>query len=241
MKNTVVQQCFSNKIEKKKFITKSTYPLIFLKSCCLCKCVFPLIIEELIYTLLPTHLQQSVYAQILIPLLIQLFYSPTFRLKVTGTNLRTEPKHIVFLTQLLLLFRFCHTCKTDNPALEARQVGTKAVITTTCSNPKCPKQVQTWHTCSQPDMPNSCIAAGNFLLCMAILLAGGSVTKVSHIFTHMGLGCVSLNTFFKYQRVSYLIHSGHQVVKGFLHEVIHHFSFPKTLCSGNYEMCATTW
>ena len=120
-----------------------------------------------------------------------------------------------------LLFRFCHTCKADNPALKARQVGTKAVITTTCSNRKCPKQVQTWH--SQPDMPNSCIAAGNFLLCMAILLAGGSVTKVSHIFTHMGLGCVSLNTFFKYQRVSYLIHSGHQVVKGFLHEVIHFF------------------
>ncbi|XP_015765439.1 PREDICTED: uncharacterized protein LOC107344300 [Acropora digitifera] len=39
-----------------------------------------------------------------------------------------------------------------------------------------------------------------FLLCMAILLAGGSASKVFQIFAHMGLGCVSLNTFFKCQR-----------------------------------------
>lgn len=121
---------------------------------------------------------------------------------VNDTNLRTEPKHIVFFTQLLLLFKFCHSCKTDNPSLDATQVGTKAVITTTCTNPKCPEQVQTWH--SQPNMPNSGIAAGNFLLCLAILLAGGSATKVLQIFSHMGLGCVSLNTFFKHQRVRFL-------------------------------------
>ncbi|XP_044164900.1 uncharacterized protein LOC122948870 [Acropora millepora] len=35
---------------------------------------------------------------------------------------------------------------------------------------------------------------------MAILVAGGSASKVLQIFSHMGLGCVSLNTFFKYQR-----------------------------------------
>ena len=98
------------------------------------------------------------------------------RLLLAGTNLRTEPKHIVFLSQLLLLFQFCHVCKAENPELEAKQVGTEAVITTNCFNPKCPKKVNTWHC--QPAMPNSQIPAGNFLLCMAVLLAGGSVTKV---------------------------------------------------------------
>jgi len=122
-----------------------------------------------------------------------------YRLTVTGTNLRTEPKHIVFSSQLLLLFKFCHIRKTDNPALVVRQVGTEAVVTTTCSNPKCQGQVYTWH--SQPTMPGTGIPAANFLLCMAILLAGGSASKVFQTFSHMGLGCVSLNTFFKNQRV----------------------------------------
>ena len=118
-------------------------------------------------------------------------------------NLRTEPKHIVFFSQLLLLFKFCHVCKTDNPSVEAKQVGTEAVITTSCSNPKCPKQENTWH--SQPTMPNSQIPAGNFLLCLAILLAGSSASKVIQVFKHMGLCCVSLNTYFKYQRVSFTL------------------------------------
>ena len=114
-------------------------------------------------------------------------------------NLRSEPKHIVFLSQLLLLFSFCHSCKTDNPLVETREVGTKAVVTTICSNPKCPKKITTWH--SQPMMPGTKISAGNFLLCMAVLLAGSSISKARQVFLHMGLGCVSLNTYFRYQRV----------------------------------------
>jgi len=109
----------------------------------------------------------------------------------------------VFLSQLLLLFNFCHICKADNPSVEAKQIGTKAVVTSTCTNPNCQKPVNTWH--SQPNMPNCGIAAGNFLLCMTILLGGGSASKVFRIFAHMGLGCVSLNTFFKCQRVSYCV------------------------------------
>ncbi|XP_015750387.1 PREDICTED: uncharacterized protein LOC107330266 [Acropora digitifera] len=124
-------------------------------------------------------------------------------LTIAGKSLRSEPKHIVFLSQLLVLFNFCHICKADNPSVEARQIGTKAMVTSTCCNPKCPKPVNHWH--SQPNMPDSGIAAGNFLLCMAILLAGGSASKVFQIFAHMGLGCVSLNTFFKCQRVSYCV------------------------------------
>jgi hypothetical protein len=68
-----------------------------------------------------------------------------------------------------------------------------------CKNPKCPKKENTWH--SQPTIPGWNVPAGNFLLCMAVLVAGGSATKVFQIFSHMGLGCFSLNTFFKHQRV----------------------------------------
>ena len=130
------------------------------------------------------------------------FVAP-YRLPMAGTNLRTEPKHIVFLSQLLLLFKFCHVCKTENPEVEAKQVRTEAVVTTSCSNPKCPKQENIWH--SQPTMPNSQIPAGNFLLCMSILLAGSSATKVFQVFKHVGLCCVSLNTYFNYQRVSTIL------------------------------------
>ena len=123
-----------------------------------------------------------------------------YRVSVKGTNLRTEPKHIVFLSQLLLLFGFCHSCKTDNPMVDVNEVGTEAVVTSTCSNPKCPNPKTTWH--SQPTMPGTKLPAGNFLLCMAILVAGASASKVFTVFAHMGLGCLSFNTFFKYQRVS---------------------------------------
>ncbi|KAJ7385153.1 hypothetical protein OS493_017529 [Desmophyllum pertusum] len=115
------------------------------------------------------------------------------RTKIIGQNRNT----LSFLSQLLLLFQFCHTCKADNPSVETSEIGTEAVVKTTCNNPECRKQ-NTWY--SQPLMPGSRIPAGNFLLCLSILLTGGSATKVVQMFKHMGLGCVSLNTFFKYQR-----------------------------------------
>lgn len=126
-----------------------------------------------------------------------------YRVSMRGTNLRTEPKHIVFLSQLLLLFGFCHSCWAHNPIVDVHQVGTEAVVTTNCSNPKWPKPRHTWH--SQPVIPGTKLPAGNFLLCMEILLAGGSPSKVFTIFSHMGLGCISLNIFFKYQRVGKFI------------------------------------
>ena len=51
------------------------------------------------------------------------------RVYIKDDNLRTQPKFIVFLSQLLLLFRFCHFCKAENPLVETRQVGTMAVVT----------------------------------------------------------------------------------------------------------------
>ena len=123
-------------------------------------------------------------------------------MSLAGKNIRTEPKHIVFLSQLLLLFQFCHTCKADNPAVETYETGSSVAIKT-CHNSDCKKET-TWH--SQPYIPGLRIRAGNFLLCLSILLSGGSATKVVKMLTHMGLGCISLNTFFMYQRVGIIIY-----------------------------------
>ena len=120
-----------------------------------------------------------------------------FRVTVEGTSLRTETK-FVFLTQLLLLFKFCYHCKTDNPVVETMRVGTAVVVTTTCSNAKCGRK-NVWR--SQPFMPRTKAYAGNFLLCFAILVSGGSASKVIHMFQHMGLSCISLATFFTHQHV----------------------------------------
>jgi hypothetical protein len=51
-------------------------------------------------------------------------------------------------------------------------------------------------------MPGTLTSEGNLLLSFAILVAGGSASKVIRIFQHMGLGCISLPTFFRHQRVS---------------------------------------
>ena len=125
-----------------------------------------------------------------------------YRTRTGNKDLRTEEKHIVFLSKLLLLFQFCHSRKTENPLVETRAVGTMVSVRTTCQNPRCTNKETVWN--SQPTMPGTKIPAGNFLLCFAILLAGGSASKVFSIFAHMGLACVSLATYFEHQRVSKL-------------------------------------
>ena len=114
-------------------------------------------------------------------------------------NQRAEPKFIIFLTQLLSLFRFCHTCTMPNPLVEASQTGTLVVVKPVCNNPNCPKKESVRY--SQPMISGTSIPAGNFLLSMAILVAGGSASKVLRIFSHMGLAGISLNTYFRHQRV----------------------------------------
>jgi hypothetical protein len=120
------------------------------------------------------------------------------RVSLVGSNIRSEPKYITFLSQLLLLFQFCHFCKTDNPEVEVTESGTNVTVKTRCPNEKCNKEF-TWH--SQPFLPGSLIHAGNFLLPLAVVLAGGSATKMVNTFGHMGIRCISLKTFFKHQRV----------------------------------------
>lgn len=134
---------------------------------------------------------------LVIYLLYKLFLH--FRVYVQGSNLRTEPKFIVFLSHLLSLFRFCPACKTDNPLVEISQNGTLVAFHTLCSNSECPQKESVW--CSQPMMDETKIPAGNFLLSMAVLVAGGSASKTFQIFSNMGLQCISLNTFFRHQRV----------------------------------------
>jgi len=126
------------------------------------------------------------------------------RVFIKDNNLRTQPKFLVFLMQLLVLFKFCHSCKADNPLVETKQVGTMAVITSTCTNTKCKRKDTVWK--SQPNMPGTKIPAGNFLLCMSILLSGSSASKVLQMFQHMGVACISLKTFFKHQSVGYELH-----------------------------------
>jgi hypothetical protein len=62
-----------------------------------------------------------------------------------------------------------------------------AEVTSTCANPKCGRTTK-WF--SQPYMTGTKIPAGNFLLSLAILVAGTSATKFLPVFNHMGLKCI---------------------------------------------------
>lgn len=115
-------------------------------------------------------------------------------------NIRTEPKFIVFLSQLLLLFNICPGCKSERPEIETSAVGTMVKVTTKCFNPNCPKPEHTWK--SQPQMVGTKMAAGNFLLCFSILVSGASISKLHLVLKHMGLHCFTLKTYFKHQAVS---------------------------------------
>ena len=75
-----------------------------------------------------------------------------------------------------------------------------------CKNILCPKRINVWR--SQPDISGTNISAGNLLLCFAILAAGGSASKVFRVFSHIGLACISLGTFFKHQKESVIYNLG---------------------------------
>ena len=89
-----------------------------------------------------------------------------------GKNVREEPKGIVFLSKLLLLFQFCHLCFFAKPKVAVTQTGTMLTIVSECSN--C-GETYTWR--SQPDLLGK-FPAGNLLLSFAVLCAGASLRKV---------------------------------------------------------------
>ena len=127
----------------------------------------------------------------------------SFRVYVNDGNLKTQPKFVVFLPQLLELFDVCPSCKMPGVLVEVKGFSTMVQVETTCCNDNCMQKNRTWK--SQPFMPGTYISAGNVLLSFSILCAGGCASKVIKIFEHMGLGCISLSTFFRHQQVCIFI------------------------------------
>ena len=117
--------------------------------------------------------------------------------------MRTKPKYIVFLSQLLLLSQVCRSCKGNNVLVETTQHGTLVIVETHCGNPDFVEKEFVWR--SQPKIAGTKAVAGNILLSFAILLAGASASKVFRVFSHMGLLCHSLRQFFRHQKVKYLL------------------------------------
>ena len=107
---------------------------------------------------------------------------------------REEPKGIVLLSKLLLLFQYCHICFTPNPEVMSSQTGTLLTIETKCS--KC-KEIFTWK--SQPFLLGK-FPAGNLLLSFAVLCAGASIKKVLFVFCHMGVLVYNEPTYYYHQR-----------------------------------------
>ena len=109
------------------------------------------------------------------------FFYFSFRLTCEGKNVQQEPKGIVFLSKLLLLFQYCHLCFATSPHISVSQTGTMITIKTTCS--MC-QGSYVWQ--SQPYLLGR-FPAGNLLLSFAILCAGASVYKVLLVFKYMGM------------------------------------------------------
>lgn len=103
-----------------------------------------------------------------------------YRLDFQAKNVREEPKGIVFLSKLLLLFQYCHLCFPENPKVSVTQTGTMLTIQSSSS---C-TVTYTWN--SQPYLLGK-FPAGNLLLSFGILCAGASVNKVLLVFRHMGM------------------------------------------------------
>ena len=116
------------------------------------------------------------------------------RVGIAEKDEREEPKGIVFLSKLLLLFQYCHICFTPKPEVMSSQTGTLLTIETKCS--KC-KEIFIWE--SQPFLLGK-FPAGNLLLSFAVLCAGASIKKVLLVFRHMGILVYNEPTYYYHQR-----------------------------------------
>ncbi|CAH3182563.1 unnamed protein product [Porites lobata] len=96
------------------------------------------------------------------------------RLDLQGKNIREEPKGIVFLSKLLLLFQFCHLCFFSKPKLSVSQTGTLFTVESFCRN--C-SQTKVWK--SQPDLLGK-FPAGNLLLSFAVLCEPSEKKETIH-------------------------------------------------------------
>lgn len=117
-----------------------------------------------------------------------------FRLNTVGKDCRQQPKAIVFLSHLLMLFQFCHLCKSPNPSLSTTQSGTMVTVETKCKS--CGKSAE-WS--SQPLLLRK-FPAGNILLSFAILTTGASVKKVLQVLRHINVLIYNESTFYYHQK-----------------------------------------
>ena len=117
------------------------------------------------------------------------------RLSYEGKNMGEEPKGIVFLPQLLLLFQNCHRCFSSKPNVSVTPSGTMLTIDAQC---KLCNETRTWK--SQHYLLGK-FPAGNNLLSFGILSPGTSTTKVLRVFKHMGM--------LRYNEVTYYYHQRH--------------------------------
>ena len=115
----------------------------------------------------------------------------SFRLNMQGKDVREEPKGIVFISRLLLLFRFCHF---PNPEVSMRQSGTMLTIEAKCWN--C-EEVFEWK--SQPFILSK-LPAGNLLMSLSVLCARSLIKKVLLVLKHMGVLAFHESTFYYHQR-----------------------------------------
>ena len=127
------------------------------------------------------------YYQYLQMLYVFIYFLILCRISLAGSNLRAEQKYILFLSRLLLLFKFCFKRKHENPEVNCKANGSNISITSQC--PSCNEETQ-WH--SQLYVPGSQIRAGNFLLSFVIPSSGGFPEKIFKMHNTMGLGCVTL-------------------------------------------------
>ncbi|XP_028514749.1 uncharacterized protein LOC110238694 [Exaiptasia diaphana] len=116
------------------------------------------------------------------------------RLKTEGKDLREQPKLIVFLSHLMMLFKFCHLCQSPDPSVSTSQTGTMITVTTKCQ--KC-ENIYTWS--SQPMLLGR-FPAFNLLLSFGILCAGASVKKVLLVLRHINVLIYNESTYYYHQK-----------------------------------------
>ena len=107
-------------------------------------------------------------------------------------NFLKEPKYLVFWSSLLLLFRYCFTCKEKTKITSVRTRGTLLVVTMKCHN----KHIHTWR--SQPMVNNT--GAGNILLSGAILYTGNTFKRISEMFDSINIPHFSRTLFYSIQK-----------------------------------------
>jgi len=120
------------------------------------------------------------------------------RLEIDGKNIREEPKGIVFLSKLLILFQFCRYCLWPKPSISINQSGSCISV-----KAKCEKCNQTFSWESQPFLLGR-YPAGNLLLSFSILCAGASIKKLLMVFQHMNV--------LVYHESSYYYHQHHLLI-----------------------------